>query len=709
MAEAGEPIKISIGIEVQFQQVEQAKQAVDALYASLSKLRRMGVDIKTAFQQARPGVDELSQGLERMKEQVKDIGVKKASTEIQGFGRDVLSNVSKLNEFTSQLKRIAPSFGSSVPKLRRLFTAAATFPPADTRQFMRKVRALSRDIGEPVRTVKAKIMALRNIFSFIETGEIDTRTLASTARILRTSRREVRQLVQSWSRLGQETPEVTEATRQVGSELQKTGAVVSSVAGKERMLAASAQMLSPITEEQKRNIELLGQSFGFTGKQMERFRTLMTAAVRAPRGTTIYRDVLRGLKQEFPEVAENISSLTSWVRRGSRTMEDHKRVVDEVTARYQGMRVASRAWLASLGATGRVILQTTSRLYWFGLGIMFVTMSYQRLLRRQYSVLSRTRSLASAYKRLSDAQKEAKRVMVESGAGSEEYREAIGRVREAEYDLKIAIEANKNAIMDEMMSYLQLAFGAIPVVMNGIQMFITIRSMLRSAQLLNTVLHNEESLALFKQTMTYRMLSAAVGEEAAMEMLNAEATTMAAAAKWMLVGAVGMAIATFVYMAYAMDQMNRRMEEATKRSKELAREWSGHSLDISALKAASAIGVLHRRTDRVGEVLEKITLRNRNMISSFKEGEGVIRNYGHLFSGSGLAERVDRARRSLINLRGLELSLQQVPVLQTGRRGNVSVVVNFPNLTIREEADMYKIGEMIDNIFQKEYYAAGGD
>jgi len=390
-------------------------------------------------------------------------------------------------------------------------------------------------------------------------------------------------------------------------------------------------------------------------------------------------------------------------------MEDHKRVVDEVTARYQGMRVASRAWLASLGATGRVILQTTSRLYWFGLGIMFVTMSYQRLLRRQYSVLSRTRSLASAYKRLSDAQKEAKRVMVESGAGSEEYREAIGRVREAEYDLKIAIEANKNAIMDEMMSYLQLAFGAIPVVMNGIQMFITIRSMLRSAQLLNTVLHNEESLALFKQTMTYRMLSAAVGEEAAMEMLNAEATTMAAAAKWMLVGAVGMAIATFVYMAYAMDQMNRRMEEATKRSKELAREWSGHSLDISALKAASAIGVLHRRTDRVGEVLEKITLRNRNMISSFKEGEGVIRNYGHLFSGSGLAERVDRARRSLINLRGLELSLQQVPVLQTGRRGNVSVVVNFPNLTIREEADMYKIGEMIDNIFQKEYYAAGGD
>jgi len=693
MAEAGESIKISIGIEVQFQQVEQAKQAVDALYASLSKLRRMGVDIKTAFQQARPGVDELSQGLERMKEQVKDIGVNRASTEVKGFGRTLLSNVSSMHEFTSQLKRIAPSFESEVPKIRRLVAAAAEpLPAPGTRQFMTKVRRLARDLGEPVRTVKAKIMALRNIFSFIETGEIDTRTLASTSRILRTSRQEVRNLVNSWRRAG---PETTQAIRGLAPAIQKAGMMTSGLIRDERVLGFVMSRMGYTTEQQRRDIEELGDILGLTGERMNRFRHLMFIALRAPRGTDVFKRAVQDLRAEFPELGRDVNSLISMLRRGTTSMEKHKKAVDEITARYQGMRVASRAWMASLGATGRVILQTTSRLYWFGLGIMFVTMSIQRMLRRQYAVLSRTRSLASAYKRLSDAQEEVRKTMMESGASSEEYKEAIGRVREAEYDLKIAIEANRNAIYDEMMSYLQLAFGAIPVVMNGIQMGITIRSMLRSAQLLNIVLHNQESLTLFKQTMTYRMLSAAVGEEAAMEMLNAEASAMAAAAKWMLVGAVTMAIGTFVYLGYVYEVTNRRMEETIKRSKELAREFSGHSLDTSALKAASAISILHRRTSKVGEALEKITSRNKDMISSFKEGEGIIRDYGHLFSGSGLAERVDRARRSLLEFRGVLPDIRRGPVLEvTGGREQVQVYAPI-SVTVSNRRDIDLIRQAI--------------
>jgi hypothetical protein len=48
------------------------------------------------------------------------------------------------------------------------------------------------------------------------------------------------------------------------------------------------------------------------------------------------------------------------------------------------------------------------------------------------------------------------------------------------------------------------------------------------------------------------------------------------------------------------------------------------------------------------------------------------------------------------------------PVYITGGRQGMMINVSFPNLTIREEADIPKIATEIDNIFQRNYYSQGG-
>jgi len=53
-------------------------------------------------------------------------------------------------------------------------------------------------------------------------------------------------------------------------------------------------------------------------------------------------------------------------------------------------------------------------------------------------------------------------------------------------------------------------------------------------------------------------------------------------------------------------------------------------------------------------------------------------------------------------------NISRIEEVGNNRKGNVVVNVSFPNLTIREEADIQKIAKAIDSRFQYDYYADGG-
>lgn len=70
-------------------------------------------------------------------------------------------------------------------------------------------------------------------------------------------------------------------------------------------------------------------------------------------------------------------------------------------------------------------------------------------------------------------------------------------------------------------------------------------------------------------------------------------------------------------------------------------------------------------------------------------------------------------RKIVMEQEGIAHDIEEVQTINmkipdSGFKGNVYVNIAFPNLIIREEADIEKISKTIEEVFQKQYYSYGG-
>jgi len=644
-----------------------------------------------------------------------------------------------------------------------------------------------------------------------------------------------------------------------------------------RRLPGELQISSSSMEGLTQQFRQFGASLGLQEKALDSFarRFAMIATMKIPsRELNLLARRIGELYDLDPSVlVEGAKRFRSELDRMAR----ESRRLDEITGKFIISRWAMRAFYSEMGAAGRVFRNMTQQIYWLGIGIMFVTMSYSRLLQRQISARQRALSLARAIKSLRDAQEEAHRTMIEYGRGSEEYREAIGRVYEAEESLNLMREQVRFSILQEQFALIQLAFGAIPVVINSMRLLMDSYWLLNSASIIRQSIQRAEITGNWAAIPGFQMLANAIGFEAAQHFVAAQAAAMHHMALVSLVTfGIGAAVA-IGGIAWSFHEVNRQMEEATRKAEQLAEKFSGGVESANAFRGGSSgiIGVaeaseeasrelkilsknieevpfeefvippieiernirireeyissrppriedqyqyiIRRFVDKEEEIQPGVQIIKREFLGESPPiqpmVQNIIRNYigqepsirprsqlitrvftgeeppitekvqvvNRIFRGfeeiqSPVIQEVNRILREDIEeppevtqyvdrvlIRPLPSigrekqevereiveevpdilpSIQEVsrvlvedvpemsPVTQEvrrrliedipsirnlnenirGRRNNTYFVnITFPSLTIREEADIVKIGEMIDSIFQKEYYAGGGD
>jgi len=686
--------------------------------------------------------------------------------------------------------------------------------------FQRLTTPITGALGE-ISSLRQELMALgssfgltgRKLEDFTDVAEVLVTTKLPTQQY-KEAIRTLRDLTGGVTTIKNLTEQI-EDLRSITSQFSKLDAF--------RRLPGELQISSSNMEGLTQQFRQFGASLGLQEKALDSFarRFAMIATTKLPTKEldTLARRIgeLYGLDPSvLVEGAKRFRSELDRMARESRRL-------DEITGKFMISRWAMRSFYSEMGAAGRVFRSMTQQIYWLGIGIMFVTMSYSRLLQRQISARQRALSLARAVKSLRDAQEEARRAMIEYGRGSEEYREAMGRVYEAEESLNLMREQVRFSILQEHFALIQLAFGAIPVVINSMRLLMDAYWLLNSASIIRQSIQRAETTGNWAAIPGFQMLANAIGFEAAQHYVAAQAAAMHHMA---LVSLVTFGVGTAVAIggiAWSFYEVNRQMEEASKRAEELAEKFSGGVESANAFRGGSSgiIGVaeaseeanrelktlsksieevpfeefmvppieiersirikeeyissrppriedqyqyiIRRYIDEEEEIQPGTQIIYREFLGEAPPIEPMIQNIVRNYIGE---EPLIRSREQIINrifigeeppilekmqiinreFRGIEtiespvvqevsrILIQDIPEVSSvtqevrrrlvedipsirnlneniiGRGSNTYFVnITFPSLTIREEADIVKIGEMIDSIFQKEYYAGGGD
>lgn len=522
--------------------------------------------------------------------------------------------------------------------------------------------------------------------------------------------------------------------------------------------AAAMASLSPF-RDLVRNI---GISFGLSGKKLEKFTDdmLILAAVRLPRpefeayveriskatgiGASDIKKYVTAIRTEMNKLPGVMSKQAAEAARLARAQDPILQKYDEFRRLQMALRGAMGGFLYSLRTMSH-------QLYWLGIGLMFVTMSFTRVQERMVTQQSRLLSLARAYASVTEAERELNETMIEYGKGSEEYNRAAGRLLESKMALRLAIEQTRMAVLQEQLGWIQLGFGILPVAINAFRMGIDVYYLLFARKLANVVADKLVASST-KQTASAQMAlipwlyrSAGAFKVAGKSALIAGIEINKAQALAFAFVSMGVSLAISAAMvAWAMGEAERQTAELRKEMESLGEALSGNideiekwdeaiagrSLVSSALAGSEAVRELHRSlleiesppeleqtvvTRRVlvsripGIEPEATQLVRRILVEDISRLETVRQNVVRVLEVDipEVEDVYQRVTREIVEERPLEGTLGG-RVLHGG--GNTYYVnVSFPNLIIREEADIFKIRDMIDSIFQREYYAGGGD
>jgi len=705
-----------------------------------------------------------------------------------------------LQQFQTRAREFSLASGQMGASLERSF--------ANVDEFRGRIKRFGEDLG----------LTGKNLSQFIDVMEI-----LSTTEVGPEVRREAIRALRDMTglRIKDLMKSLTDLRKEFGS-LQRVDILAN--------LPSQVQLGSSYVNMFASDVRKVGETFGLTGDKLNAFvdDILYLASVRLPKPEfDLYvQKIASSAKVGEDRIREYVNFLRSEMgkmpgimRRQEAEARRLARAYDPVLQQYQRVRRQMRAMIGAMGGTLYQIRRLSYQIYWWGIGMMFVSMSYARLEQRMVTHQSRMLSLARAYSSVIEAERDLNETMLEYGRSSEEYREAAGRLLEARMALRLSIEQTRMAILQENMAWIQLVFGIFPVLINSFILGTQLYAMMYSRKIMDVTATS--LLTGTTQGLTSAQIQAtasAWGNTMALEAMGNAA--LGAGIKMNIGKALALGFATaglslaisMAMIAWATAQADAEIAKLQDEMKDLGEAFSGNIEMIEKFKGGSPglLGIAEASREAKSELrdlynLMKLNIRPLEVETILKMSEGeeieeekyqyIIRKYvdkeEEIQSGIQIVHREFlgepppiesmiqniirnyieeeppiRSREQIINrrftgeeppimekmqiinrvFRGIEtiespvvqkvsrILIQDIPevssVTQEVRRrlvedipsirdlneniigrGNNTYFVNitFPSLTIREEADIVKIGEMIDSIFQKEYYAGGGD
>jgi len=651
-----------------------------------------------------------------------------------------------LQQFQARAREFSLASGQMGASLERSF--------ANVDEFRGRIKRFGEDLG----------LTGKNLNQFIDVMEI-----LSTTEVGPEVRREAIRALRDMTglRIKDLTKSLTDLRKEFGS-LQRVDILAN--------LPSQVQLGSNYISMFSSKVREIGETFGLTGDKLNTFvdDMLYLASVRLPKPEfDLYiQKIASSAKVGEDRIREYVNFLRSEMgkmpgimRRQEAEARRLARAYDPVLQQYQRVRRQMRAMIGAMGGTLYQIRRLSYQIYWWGIGMMFVSMSYARLQQRMVTHQSRMLSLARAYSSVIEAERDLNETMLEYGRSSEEYREAAGRLLEARMSLRLSIEQTRMAILQENMAWIQLIFGIFPVLINSFILGTQLYAMMYSRKMMDvtattlltgttqglTSAQIQATASAWGNTMALEAMgNAALGAGIKMNIGKALALGFATA---------GLSLAISMGMiAWATAQADAEMAKLRSEMKDLGEAFSGNIEMIEKFKGGSPglLGIAEASREARSELRDlynimKLKIRPLEVETILKGPEGeeveeekyqyIIRKFINgeppVLEKTQIINRVFKGIEAIDNSVVQEVSrilIQDIPEVSSvtqevrrrlvedipsvrnlneniGRRGsnNYYVNISFPSLTIREEADIVKLGEMIDSIFQKEYYAGGGD
>jgi len=400
-------------------------------------------------------------------------------------------------------------------------------------------------------------------------------------------------------------------------------------------------------------IREIGSSFGLSGRILDTFvkDIVKLSSIKLPKSE--FEEYAYLISKSTGISVENIIEMANSFRSASKQMATNMkaqqrearrlaRELDPVAQGYRKVRREAHAFRAVSGTVMTHLRRLAYQFYWLGIGIMFVSMSFARAQSRAVQTQSKILSLARAHAALIEAQRNAREVMLEYGRGSEEHRQALGRLIEAKYALRLATEQTRNALIQERLANVQLYTGMIPAIINafmmGTYLFDLYRAHLLATQgalqhyFANNLLFGSQKNAIIGSSVQQKMTQylgdtqmiagAKTGFLATMQRLLSIESLKAAWAtgllKSILIGGI-FAVATFAISwglaMNAMAEANRQMEEMMGSVEDLGEAIAGQGPLIDQMIGGSGgiLGIAEASVEAKREIKDLYSITDQNI------------------------------------------------------------------------------------------------
>jgi len=326
--------------------------------------------------------------------------------------------------------------------------------------------------------------------------------------------------------------------------------------------------------------------------------------------------------------------------------------------RLRGVYEAQRRFRAEMGAAGMALTTMSRSLFWVGLGLMFVMMSYARVRRSQLGVERSTYSLKRAIISQADAQREAQEALADYGRASIEYKNAMLSVEEANWRVIISEESLRGSLEQKWLAYMQLILGAFPTYLRSAIDITNAIMQLSIAKLMSIGLTYQQAQAELWAGNASVVAAVKVGALTISYLKLAVVVGMATAGLSILAGLIGTGM--------AMGQFDQKMKEV----REETDRWTQSNYDLQDSFYGSG----------VGEAIEKATIAS------------------HAFSKE-LAK---------LDAPELQTTLDMAPIIPeiNVRRKHITVQINNP--VVREDKDIDRIARDVSRAITKSSYSRRG-
>lgn len=449
-----------------------------------------------------------------------------------------------------------------------------------------------------------------------------------------------------------------------------------------------------------------------------------------------------------PETVNEIREAAEAVRKVAGASKEVNPVLQENTEKWRMQLGAIRAYRMAGGPVMFLARQMTMQMYWLGIGVMFVGLAYYRVQRAQKAVENSMVSLGRSIRSVRDAQENLQETLVTYGAGTKEARNAAEALIDAEWERKQAEDSLRQSIIQSKIASMSFYLGTIPIGMNVMRTFMDI---IGGVSLLNFKQAASEQVkgTAIRQTTEdlYEHVGAQVAVKGAQEAANAadiaeigimgglkgaweafKSTLLSTAfVESMIIGLSTMGIGVLIGLASAAIMQSVTMAGVED---EMARYTSqAEDMYKSVDDLIGEFEIANRYLETYLITISKIDPVTGEVIDSFKKATEATGDLSDEIAGRSLVDDLllltERTKDSTAALKQLG-DTRAVPFVKIPEEITTSIReigfkplrgiptsqnvfnVSFPNLTIRQEADMDQIAYRIQRLSQQNVYLEGG-